>query len=237
MESSPPRSPLGVRGPCTGTVRKTVTSLRGNGGVPAIGPRPPTPQPSAEPSGSRRPSWRWSRGSGRWWRPSWRCDGHPSRSPAGCRWPTPKDPGMWVSHETIYLSLFIQSRGAPRHQLHYCLRTGRAMRYPRAKRLPQGRGQLRDIPHISQRPPGGDRPGGARPLGRRPGLRQAAQRGRDPGRAPQPLCAAVSAPGESDRPTGAAGADRRGAAAARAAAPLVTWGSGSGDGRAHPVHH
>jgi IS30 family transposase len=64
----------------------------------------------------------------------------------------PQEPVMWVSHETIYLSLFIQSRGALRRELQRCLRTGRAMRYPRGKRLPQGRGQLRDTLHISQRP-------------------------------------------------------------------------------------
>jgi IS30 family transposase len=64
----------------------------------------------------------------------------------------PQDPVMRVSHETIYLSLFVQSRGALRRELQRCLRTGRAMRYPRARRLPQGRGQLRDTLHISQRP-------------------------------------------------------------------------------------
>lgn len=57
----------------------------------------------------------------------------------------PEDPVMRVSHETIYLSLFVQSRGALRRELQRCLRTGRAMRYPRGKRLPQGRGQLRDV--------------------------------------------------------------------------------------------
>jgi transposase, IS30 family len=57
-----------------------------------------------------------------------------------------------VSHETIYLSLFVQSRGALGRELQRYLRTGRAMRSPRAKRLPQGRGQLRDTLHISQRP-------------------------------------------------------------------------------------
>jgi transposase, IS30 family len=57
-----------------------------------------------------------------------------------------------VSHETIYLSLFVQSRGALRRELQRCLRTGRAMRHPRGKRLPQGRGQLRDVVLISQRP-------------------------------------------------------------------------------------
>jgi IS30 family transposase len=65
----------------------------------------------------------------------------------------PQDPVMRVSHETIYLSLFVQTRGALRRELQRCLRTGRAMRYPRGKRLPQGRGQLRDTLHISQRPP------------------------------------------------------------------------------------
>ena len=64
----------------------------------------------------------------------------------------PQDSVMRVSHETIYLSLFVQSRGALRRELQRCLRTGRAMRSPRAKRLPQGRGQLRDTLHISQRP-------------------------------------------------------------------------------------
>jgi len=64
----------------------------------------------------------------------------------------PQDPVMRVSHETIYLSLFVQSRGALRRELQRCLRTGRAMRYPRSKRLPQGRGQLRDPLHISRRP-------------------------------------------------------------------------------------
>jgi IS30 family transposase len=64
----------------------------------------------------------------------------------------PQDPVMRVSHETIYLSLFVQSRGALRRELQRCRRTGRAMRYPRARRLPQGRGQLRDVVLISERP-------------------------------------------------------------------------------------
>jgi IS30 family transposase len=64
----------------------------------------------------------------------------------------PGDAVMRVSHETIYLSLFVQSRGALRRELQRCLRTGRVMRYPRGKRLPQGRGQLHDTLHISQRP-------------------------------------------------------------------------------------
>ncbi len=65
----------------------------------------------------------------------------------------PTDPSMHVSHETIYLALFVQSRGALRRELTRYLRTGRTMRTPRHARLPQGRGQIKDAVPISQRPP------------------------------------------------------------------------------------
>ena len=45
----------------------------------------------------------------------------------------PDDPEMRVSHETIYQSLYVQSRGALRRELTACLRTGRAMRGPPAR--------------------------------------------------------------------------------------------------------
>ena len=64
----------------------------------------------------------------------------------------PTDTTMRISHETIYLSLYVQRRGALRGELRRCLRTGRAMRHPRGKRLPQGRGQLIDTISISRRP-------------------------------------------------------------------------------------
>ncbi|WP_432499336.1 IS30 family transposase, partial [Kineococcus gypseus] len=63
-----------------------------------------------------------------------------------------QDETMRISHETIYLTLFVQGRGALRRELTAALRTGRAMRYPRGKRLPQGRGQLVDTVPISERP-------------------------------------------------------------------------------------
>jgi IS30 family transposase len=65
----------------------------------------------------------------------------------------PNRPEMQVSHETIYQSLFVQSRGALRKELHSYLRTGRAMR--RAKAYTKGnvgQGQLRDMVMISERP-------------------------------------------------------------------------------------
>jgi len=53
------------------------------------------------------------------------------------------DPMMWVSHETIYQSLFVQGRGELRRELNRCLRTGRAKRRP--KHRPENTGRLRDM--------------------------------------------------------------------------------------------
>ncbi|GJG89389.1 hypothetical protein tb265_45700 [Gemmatimonadetes bacterium T265] len=66
----------------------------------------------------------------------------------------PDDPSMRVSHETIYLSLFVQARGALKRELTKQLRTGRAMRFPRGARTRrgQGRGQLVDTVSIRDRP-------------------------------------------------------------------------------------
>ncbi len=62
------------------------------------------------------------------------------------------DQEMWVSHETIYLSLFVQGKGALRRELTDCLRTGRAYRRPKTKRAPSGKGQIVDPVMISERP-------------------------------------------------------------------------------------
>ena len=62
----------------------------------------------------------------------------------------PHDPEMWVSHETIYQSLFVQGRGALRAELTRCLRTGRARRRPAGRVKPSG--QLRDMVLLSERP-------------------------------------------------------------------------------------
>jgi IS30 family transposase len=63
----------------------------------------------------------------------------------------PDEPEMWVSHETIYQSLFVQARGALRKDLTACLRTGRVRRRPHARRQ-DGRGGLRDMINITDRP-------------------------------------------------------------------------------------
>lgn len=63
-------------------------------------------------------------------------------------------PEMWVSHETIYRSLFIQARGALKKELVGHLRTKR--RYRRschATYRGQGRGAIIDAVSIRERPP------------------------------------------------------------------------------------
>jgi len=58
-----------------------------------------------------------------------------------------------VSHETIYMSLFVQGRGALRQELHQCLRTGRALRRPKGRTKGGfGQGQITDKVMISERP-------------------------------------------------------------------------------------
>jgi len=62
----------------------------------------------------------------------------------------PDDPMMWVSHETIYQSIFVQGRGELRRELARCLRSGRAERRPRGRM--EHRGRIPDMVNISERP-------------------------------------------------------------------------------------
>ena len=59
---------------------------------------------------------------------------------------------MRISHEAIYQSLYVQGRGALRRELTACLRTGRALRVPRARTRGRGKGFVRPEIMISQRP-------------------------------------------------------------------------------------
>jgi IS30 family transposase len=64
----------------------------------------------------------------------------------------PDDETMRVSHEAIYQALYVQGRGALKRELVACLRTGRALRVPRART--HGRGKKFVTPEImiSERP-------------------------------------------------------------------------------------
>ncbi len=65
---------------------------------------------------------------------------------------SPDDESMRISHETIYTSLYVQGRGALKRELTACLRTGRALREPRARTGRSGRTLVTDEVRISQRP-------------------------------------------------------------------------------------
>jgi len=64
----------------------------------------------------------------------------------------PDDESMRISHEAIYQALYVQGRGALRRELTTCLRTGRALRVPRARTRRQGRPFVTPEVQISRRP-------------------------------------------------------------------------------------
>ena len=63
----------------------------------------------------------------------------------------PGQPEMQISHETIYLSLYVQGRGALRKELTKHLRRRHQIRQPQ-KREATNRGKIKDMINISQRP-------------------------------------------------------------------------------------
>ena len=68
----------------------------------------------------------------------------------------PDEPEMWVSHETIYQSLYVQSRGGLKRELTQHLRTGRTLRKPQRRTGQRRTGQRRErfagMVMISERP-------------------------------------------------------------------------------------
>jgi len=64
----------------------------------------------------------------------------------------PDDAEMRVSHETIYMSLYVQGRGELRKELTRCLRTGRAARRSRDRRETNPPGKIPGMVNISERP-------------------------------------------------------------------------------------
>ena len=65
----------------------------------------------------------------------------------------PDDESMRISHEAIYQALYVQGRGALRRELSACLRTGRALRVPRARTRERGKRFVTPEVMISERPP------------------------------------------------------------------------------------
>jgi IS30 family transposase len=64
----------------------------------------------------------------------------------------PDDESMRISHEAIYQALYVEGRGALKRELVTCLRTGRALRVPRARNRQKAWGHVTEEVLISERP-------------------------------------------------------------------------------------
>jgi IS30 family transposase len=64
----------------------------------------------------------------------------------------PGDETMQISHEAIYQALYVQGRGGLRRELTACLRTGRALRVPRARARGRGKAFISPEVMINERP-------------------------------------------------------------------------------------
>jgi IS30 family transposase len=82
------------------------------------------------------------------WAKSW----SPEQISQRLRLDFPDDESMRISHEAIYQALFIQGRGALRRELVACLRTGRALRVPRARTAGRGKKFVTPEVMIAERP-------------------------------------------------------------------------------------
>jgi IS30 family transposase len=82
------------------------------------------------------------------WARSW----SPEQISGRLRLEFPDDESMRISHEAIYQSLYVQGRGALRRELSACLRTGRALRVPRARTQGRGKKFVTAEVLISERP-------------------------------------------------------------------------------------
>ncbi|HVH94065.1 MAG TPA: IS30 family transposase [Nocardioidaceae bacterium] len=104
-----------------------------------------------EVAGPSVPAWKGRnkpRRADRRWATSW----SPEQISHRLRVDFPEDESMRISHETIYQALYVQGRGALRRELAVCLRTGRALRVPRARTRGRGKKFITPEVMISQRP-------------------------------------------------------------------------------------
>jgi IS30 family transposase len=111
--------------------------IRRPDGTPASGPVTP------EWKGRNKP-----RRADRRWTTAWSPEQIAHRLPVDF----PDDEAMRISHEAIYQTLYVQSRGALRRELVACLRTGRALRMPRARARQRAGGHVTPEVMISARP-------------------------------------------------------------------------------------
>ena len=105
----------------------------------------------AGPGGATVPgpsvAWKGRRQNRRWAR-AW----SPEQIARRLRRDFPGDETMRISHEAIYQALYVQGRGVLRRELTACLRTGRALRVPRARSRGRGKSHVTPEVMISKRP-------------------------------------------------------------------------------------
>jgi IS30 family transposase len=82
------------------------------------------------------------------WAKSW----SPEQISKRLKFDFPDDEEMRISHEAIYQALYIQGRGALKRELVACLRTGRALRVPRARTQGRGKKFVTSEVMITERP-------------------------------------------------------------------------------------
>ncbi|WP_051139441.1 IS30 family transposase [Gordonia hirsuta] len=111
--------------------------VRGPGGTAVSGPGTPVWKGLNKPHrADRRWSLAWS----------------PEQISARLKIDFPEDESMRISHEAIYQALFIEGRGALKRELVACLRTGRALRTPRARSQNTAQGHVGADVVLSERP-------------------------------------------------------------------------------------
>ncbi|MFF4457262.1 IS30 family transposase [Streptomyces goshikiensis] len=101
--------------------------------------------------GPRTPSWKGlnkPHRQDRRWATAWSPEQISHRLPVDF----PDDESMRISHEAIYQALFIEGRGALKRELVTCLRTGRALRTPRARSQNKPQGHVTADVILSERP-------------------------------------------------------------------------------------
>ena len=135
------RRPKAAKLAVNGVLRTYVQDRLAGGVTAASGTT--IPGPSVAFKGRRH-----GRRQARRWASAW----SPEQIACRLRVDFPDDITMRISHEAIYQALYIEGRGGLRRELAACLRTGRTLRVPRARRARPGKAFVTPEVMIQARP-------------------------------------------------------------------------------------
>lgn len=116
--------------------RKLCGAISDAGGRPIAGPNVPWKGRRHGPRADRRWGTAWS----------------PEQISNRLKVEFPDDESMRISHEAIYQALYVEARGGLKRELSACLRTGRALREPRARTRGKGKKFVTEEVMIKNRP-------------------------------------------------------------------------------------